>query len=93
MLGSGSALPFCELIDGQVKYTVVKATYGCGDSEIGYELTHRSQAAPGATLTDHFAVKLTNGSPPPAAFDEALVALVRSREGEFEWVWPGDQPE
>lgn len=91
MFGPGAPLPGCELIDGQVNYTVIKLTYSCSGSEIEYELTHRSKGGRGATLTDQFAVTLTSGSP-PRGFADALVSLVRSREAEFEWVWPGDVP-
>jgi hypothetical protein len=92
MLGAGAGLPGCELIDGQVKYTTIKATYSCGEREIEYELAHRSKAGPDATTTDQFAVTLLSGEP-PRDFADALISLIRSREGEFDWYWPGDNPE
>jgi hypothetical protein len=89
MLGLGGVLPDCYLVDGQVKYTVASATYACSAGDLEYELAHRSQGAAGATFTDQFALTLRQGLP-PAGFGEALASLVRSREAEFEWVWPGD---
>jgi hypothetical protein len=91
MLGLGAPLPGCDLVDGQVKYTVVKATYACADDEISYELKHRSLGDAASTSTDQFAVKLTSGSA-PKGFADALIALIRSREAEFEWVWPTVNP-
>jgi hypothetical protein len=89
MLGMGAALPDCELVDGQVNFTVITATYGCTSGEVTYDLSHRSKADRNATPTDQFAITLTSGSP-PRGFSDALVSLVRSREAEFEWMWPGD---
>lgn len=86
MLGPGAPLP-CELVDGQVNYTVIKLTYACAGGEVEYELAHRSKAGRGATPTDQFAITLTSGSPPPG-FADALVSVIRSREAEFEWVLP-----
>lgn len=93
MLGPGAPLPGCELADGQVNYTVVVLTYDCAGSEVEYELAHRSKGTRAATPTDRFAITLVSGTP-PRGFSDALVSLIRSREGEFEWVWPGeDDPE
>jgi hypothetical protein len=92
ILGPGAALP-CELIDGQVSYTVVKLTYACsGGGEVQYELAHRSRGEGAATLTDQFAITRKSGTPPPG-FADALVSLIRARENEFEWIWPGDSPQ
>ena len=89
MLGHGAALADCVLVDGQVKYTIINATYACSGGDIEYRLTHRSEAQPGTTATDQFALELTSGTP-PRGFEEALVSVVRSKEAEFEWYWPGD---
>jgi len=91
MLGLGAPLPGCDLVDGQVKYTVIKATYACADDEVSYELKHRSQADASSTPTDQFALKLTSGSA-PKGFADALLSLIRSRESEVEWVWPTVNP-
>ena len=89
ILGPGAPLPDCELVDGQVNYTVITLTYACSSGEIEYQLAHRSKGGRGATPTDQFAITLKSGSP-PRGFGDALISLVRARESEFEWVWPGD---
>jgi hypothetical protein len=93
MLGPGAPLPGCELVDGQVNFTVVNLTYECAGGEIEYELAHRSQGTRESTPTDKFAITLISGTP-PRGFADALVSMVRAREREFEWIWPGeDDPE
>lgn len=87
MLGLGASLPACDLVDGQVQYTKIKATYGCDQSEIEYELTHPGDAGRDAIRTDQFAITRKSGTP-PEGFENALVSLIRSREAEFEWYWP-----
>jgi hypothetical protein len=91
MLGVGAPLSGCDLVDGQVHYTTIKATYACDDSQVEYQLAHRSKAGADTTATDQFAVTLTSGSP-PSGFADALVGVIRSREGEFEWLWLGGDP-
>ena len=89
MLGPGAPLPGCELADGQVNYTVVALTFDCAGGAVEYELAHRSKATRAATPTNLFAITLVSGTP-PRGFPDALVSLIRSRENEFEFVWPGE---
>src|SRR5262245_28129073 len=52
MLGVGKPLAGCDLVDGQVQHTSIKATYACEENNVEYRLTHRSLGGPGSTATD-----------------------------------------
>ena len=85
MLGKGATLPdHCELKDGQVERTTVKAIYACPGGEVVFQLTHPSNAPATAARTERFAIALVSGSP-PAALAPALESLIRAKEGAFEW--------
>jgi hypothetical protein len=88
MLGKGATLPgACELTDGHTEYSVVTATYVCGGlGVVVLELIHPRHAAPSTTQTEHFAIAVESGSPPESLTD-AIAALIRARESDFEWTW------
>ncbi len=89
MLGRGETLPGpCQFSGGQADRTSLRGTYSCPGGEVVFELSHPSKAAPGATQTERFAIKLQSGSP-PAGLADALVARVRAHEAAFEWTWIG----
>lgn len=86
MLGKGRTLPGdCRLQDGQANGPVIRGTYECSSGAVTVELRHPSKKEWSSTRTSNFAVKVTSGSPPPG-FEDALVALIRSREGDFHWL-------
>jgi hypothetical protein len=84
MLGRGTTLEGCTLGNGQVDYKVVNAVYACPGGEVAVQLVHPSQAPPGATQTDRFAVTLQSGTPPEGLLP-ALASRIRSKEAAFEW--------
>src|ERR1051326_4557655 len=80
MLGSNSPLPGdCRLETGDVEKMIVKATYKCPSGDVVVELGHPAAAPAGATRTDKFALRVTQGTPPPD-FQSALLARIRERE-------------
>jgi hypothetical protein len=87
MLGRGTTLHDCTLLSADVEYDVIKATYGCLGGEVTLALGHPTEATPTSTQTGQFAITVESGSPPPG-FADALVPLVRAREGDFQWNWP-----
>src|SRR5262245_40231040 len=84
MLGRGKALPNCTLVSGGVEFNVITATYSCIYGQVTIALDHPRNATSNSTQTGQFAVRVQSGSPPPG-FEDALVTLVRSQEGSFEW--------
>jgi hypothetical protein len=92
MLGKGAKLPDgCKLAAGEVDHTVIEATYDCPLGEVVLELAHPSEGQPTDQETEQFVFTVLNGSPPESLTD-AVGALIRSREGEFEWKWPAEEP-
>lgn len=90
MLGRSAVLPDgCALTEGRTVRTVVRARYACELGEVVLHLAHPSQAPEGATRTAQFALAVHSGSA-TAGLTSAIAALVRAREDEFEWLWPGD---
>ena len=85
MLGSGVALPDgCTFADGQVERAVVRATYRCPSGEVVIELSHRAVPNARAIRTERFALSVVAGSPPGHLLG-TLEALVRAKEGGFQW--------
>ena len=85
MLGRGATLPGdCKFAGAEANRTVITTTYTCAQEEVAFELRHPSAAPPGATQTGRFAIALHHGTP-QKDLTEALVALIRSREGGFQW--------
>jgi hypothetical protein len=90
MLGRGAALPDkCKFAGGGADGTLIRSTYACPSGEVVLELTHPSNATPNATHTENFAIIVEHGAPPEALID-ALVALIRPAEADFEWKWLSD---
>jgi hypothetical protein len=86
MLGRGATLPGdCQFASGQINGPVVFGTYTCSGGQVVFELRHPNGAVHAATQTEKFAVVLQSGSP-PAGLADALMARIRSREAEFEWL-------
>lgn len=94
MLGRGAGLPDgCTLADGRIEQRTVDASYTCPLGEVVVQLVHPSVAPAPAARTERFAIAIDSGSPPPSLTD-ALAARIRTREGEFTWLWPAEvQPE
>lgn len=91
MLGKGTALPDgCRLTDGRVEYTVVEATYKCRAGEVVLELAHPSEAFRDDVQTEQFTFAVIDGSAPESLTD-AVGALIRSGENDFEWTWPATE--
>jgi len=85
MLGRGASLPGpCNLAGAEVDHNIIKSTYNCPQGEVVFELRHPSEAPNGASQTAQFGVVLRSGTPPDG-FIDALVALIRSKEGAFQW--------
>ena len=85
MLGLGTALPGpCKFTGAEAHYAVIRATYGCPQGEVVFELHHPSDAPQGGTATARFAIVTLSGSPPQGLTD-ALASLIRSQETGFEW--------
>jgi len=92
MLGRGMPVSDCRLVSGGIRYTVIRATYSCVPAgEFTVELGHPRNATRTSVRTGQFAITVQSGTPPPD-FQDALAALVRSREGYFEWSWPAYDP-
>lgn len=91
VFGKGKDFAGCRLVDGQAVFTEVVATYKCGSAEATVAAVHRDKGGRESVRTERFAITLQGGSPPPA-FMNALVSHVRSREGQFEWLWLYDPP-
>lgn len=90
MLGKGADLPGnCKLADGHVEYTVIEATYECGNGAVVIELAHSSWAVASDVQTRYFALGVTKGSA-PASLVDTLAALILDREGDFEWAQDAD---
>ena len=83
----GSRIDGCKLEDGVVEYTFVEATYACPNGEVVVELAHVSLADEKDTQTQHFAIAVLEGSPPPALVDK-LAKSVHDREDRFVWTMP-----
>lgn len=86
MLGRGMALPDCTLVGCGVAYTVIEATYDCLDGGVTLELGHPQNATDASAQTAQFAITVQSGTP-PLDFQDALLSLVRAREGGFVWGW------
>jgi len=87
MFGWGLVLPGeCRFLGGQAKGPAIHSTYACAGGEVVLELTHSSQAAPESALTEHFAIGVERGEA-SFALVNAVAALVRTREADFEWRW------
>jgi hypothetical protein len=85
MLGSGASLPEnCSFANGQVEYTIVRASYRCPTGDVVVELAHPDRASPFSVQTERFALTVQEGSPPESLAD-AVAALIREREESFEW--------
>jgi hypothetical protein len=87
ILGRGVTLHDCTLTRGGVQFTVINATYDCPGGEVTLQLGHPRSATMAAAHTGQFALTLQSGSPPPG-FGDALVSLIRSEEGDFQWSSP-----
>lgn len=85
MLGLGATLPgACRFAGGNADGATVTAEYACRDGSLVLELRH-PDAAPRAVLrTEQFGVLIRSGSAPPGLLD-AVAALIRSREADFQW--------
>ena len=93
MLGRGASLPDkCKLTEGQVAYVVVEAKYTCSFGEVVLSISHSSQVEESVAKTETFAIAVVDGSP-TAGFTDAVASLIRSRENDFEWVWPAQDAE
>ena len=86
MLGRGVPIYGCTFTGGNVEYTIIKATYDCPGGQVALQLDHPRNATTTSTPTGQFAITVLSGSP-PQDFGNALLALVRSREGNFQWGW------
>jgi hypothetical protein len=92
MLGKGARLPEgCKLAAGEVDHTVIEATYDCPLGEVVLELAHPSEAQPSDKETEQFVFTVLEGAP-PVNLTDAVGALIRSHEDEFEWKWPAEEP-
>jgi hypothetical protein len=86
MLGRDTTLAEgCSWAGGDVDRTLIRSKYQCKTGDVVVELSHPSKAPAGTVQTERFAVTLLSGSPPPQLMD-ALVARIRAREAEFEWI-------
>jgi len=86
MLGRGATLPGgCKFDAGDVNGSVIRSTYTCPSGNVVLELRHPTKAPPGALRTDQFAITVHAGSP-PAGLQDALAALIRTREATFKWL-------
>ena len=85
MLGLGATLPAeCRFTDGDANGPIIRGDYACGANQATFELHYPSDAPPSAPHTAKFALVLHSGTPPPELTD-ALLSLIRSKEGAFEW--------
>ena len=85
MLGLGATLPAeCRFTDGDANGPVIRGDYACGANKTGFELHYPSDAPASAPHSAKFALVLRSGTPPPELTD-ALLSLIRSKEGAFEW--------
>jgi len=88
MLGQGAALPDgCSLVSGTAAYNTITARYSCRGDEIEFALVHPMRAGEEDVQTENFAIAQRSGAADNKLTD-ALVALVRSKEANFEWIWP-----
>lgn len=87
MLGRGAPLPDgCKFAGGGADGPLIRTTYTCPSGEVVYHVVHPDNATETATETEQFAIMVESGAPPDSLAD-ALASLMRSREGEFEWLW------
>ncbi len=85
MLGLGAALPAeCRFTDGDANGPIIRGDYVCGANQATFELHYPSDAPASAPRTAKFALVVHSGTPPPELTD-ALLSLIRSKEGPFEW--------
>src|ERR1051325_2096088 len=85
MLGRGMGLSQGTPIGGGLEYTVIKATYHCLGGVVALELSQPRTPAMTSVQTGRFAITVQRGSQsPPPAFQDALVALIRSQQQNFE---------
>lgn len=92
MMGRGAALPGgCTFASGSVERNSLTVSYACPGGTVVYLLNHPGVAAADAQRTERFALKLSAGAP-PVGLTEALVARIRERERNFEWLWPRSGP-
>lgn len=93
MLGRGAKLPDgCKFSGGTAEGPIIRSTYTCPSGEVVCHLVHRDNATATATQTERFAIMVESGAP-PRALVEALAALVRADEADFEWMWFGPEDE
>ncbi len=88
ILGVGDELTDnCKLGNGDIRYSIIKATYICDGKPFEVEFAHPDQAntAPSAT-TKNFAITATDKGIPPDLLT-SLQTRVRDKEGDFEWQW------
>jgi hypothetical protein len=87
MLGHGARLPEgCKFAGGAADGPLIRSTYRCPSGEVVYHIVHPENATESATQTERFAIMVESGAPPTTLID-ALASLMRSSEGEFEWLW------
>ena len=88
MLGGEAKLAGCVLGEGQVDRQKVRASYKCAAGDVVVELRHPGEAPAGSVKTEHFAIVVESGAPPPELIAE-LANRIREREAGFEWKWVG----
>lgn len=85
LLGSGQALPgSCKFADGQIDRSTIVATYDCAGGQVVLEVRHPAEAPSDALRSERFALSVRTGTP-PQGLNDAILARIRTREGEFEW--------
>jgi hypothetical protein len=93
MLGRGAQLPDgCKFAGGGADGPLIRSTYTCPSGEVVYHIVHPDNATEAAIETERFAIMIDSGAPPTTLI-ETLASLMRSSEGEFEWVWLTSQEE
>lgn len=87
MLGRGATLPDdCKFAGGGADGPIIRGNYTCPSGDVIFELVYPDNTASPNARTERFAITVESGAPPPEMID-AVAWLVRSREGEFEWLW------
>jgi hypothetical protein len=85
MLGLGATLPEqCRFTDGDANGPIIHGDYTCGAEQVTLELHYPADAPASAPRTAKFALVVKSGTPPRELTD-AVLSLVRSHEGAFEW--------
>jgi hypothetical protein len=91
MLGRGISLPDgCAFAGGQADGAVIRAAYACPTGAVVFELVHPTSQAASNVQTASFALTLQSGSPSDALV-VALMSLIHSREGSFQWIPLADE--